>query len=322
MRYAVRSWLALVALLCTIAASAAANESELYRTTVFVTGRGEAERLRGTDLAFQDVLVKVSGDPRLARDPRAAEIAKEASALVVSYDYRDRMQGLALHDEQGTRDRPYDLTVHFDPTKIDAALASLGSTPWTGLRPRLAVFLAIQDQQTRYVLAQDGARGLSQRQAFAAAAAKRALPMALPTEALLEAERLTYDALAAKAPPALAPAAKTAGGGRRSPARSSGRIQRLAGTQAGRWRRREGTTAGRERRLLRRRFPQRGRRRSRDSLGSRRARLRQTYSRRHFTEQPMLAYCAAGARPISAIATMASKSSRAPPGTRWRLRTG
>ena len=43
MRYAVRSWLALVALLCTIAASAAANESELYRTTVFVTGRGEAE---------------------------------------------------------------------------------------------------------------------------------------------------------------------------------------------------------------------------------------------------------------------------------------
>lgn len=212
MRSAVRSWLALVALLCTIAASAAANESELYRTTVFVTGRGEAERLRGTGLAFQDVLVKVSGDPRLARDPRAAEMAKEASALVVSYDYRDRMQGLALHDEQGTRDRPYDLTVHFDPTKIDAALASLGSTPWTGPRPRLAVFLAIQDQQTRYVLAQDGARGLSQRQALAAVAAKRALPMALPTEALLEAERLTYDAVAAKAPPALAPAAKAAGG--------------------------------------------------------------------------------------------------------------
>jgi len=74
------------------------------------------------------------------------------------------------------------------------------------------VFLAIQDQQTRYVLAQDGARGLSQRQALAAVAAKRALPMVLPKEALIERERFTYDALAAKAPPALAPAAEMAGG--------------------------------------------------------------------------------------------------------------
>jgi uncharacterized protein len=212
MRDAVRFSPALLAVLWTIGASAAADEGELYRTTVFVTGRGEAERVRGTGLAFQEVLVKVSGDPRLAGDPRAAAMAKEAGALVVSYDYRDRMQGLALHDEQGTRDRPHDLTVHFDPAKIDAALAALGSTPWRGPRPRLAVFLAIEDQQTRYVLVEDGARGLSQRQALAAVAAKRALPMVLPKEALLDAERLTYDALAAKAPPALAPATTMAGG--------------------------------------------------------------------------------------------------------------
>jgi hypothetical protein len=205
-------WLALIALLCAIGPSVAADESELYRTTVFVTGRGEAERVRGTGLAFEEVLVKVSGDPRLARDPRVAEVAKEADALVASYDYRDRMQGLALHDEQGTRDRPHDLTIHFNPAKIDTSLTSLGSAPWREPRPRLAVFLAIQDQQTRYVLAQDGARGLSQRQALAAVAAKRALPMVLPKEALIETERLTHDALAAKAPPALAPAAKMAGG--------------------------------------------------------------------------------------------------------------
>jgi len=212
MTYARRFWLTLVAMLCTIGAGAAADESDLYRTTVFVTGRGDAERIRGTGLAFQEVLIKVSGDPRLARDRRVADMAKHAAALVASYEYRDRMQGLALHDEQGTRDRPHDLTVHFDPAKIDASLASLGIAPWTGPRPRLAVFLAIQDQQTRYVLAQDGARGLSQRQALAAVAAKRALPMVLPKEALLDAERLTYDALAAKTPPALAPEAKAAGG--------------------------------------------------------------------------------------------------------------
>jgi uncharacterized protein len=212
MRTALRRWLAAIALLCTTSASAAADESDLYRTTVFVTGRGDAERMRGTGLAFQEVLVKVSGDPRLAHNRHVADIGKQAGALVASYDYRDRMQGLALHDEQGTRDRPYDLTVHFDPAKIDASLASLGSAPWTEPRPRLAMFLAIQDQQTRYVLAQDGARGLSQRQALAAVAAKRALPLELPKEALLDAEHLTYDALAARTPPELAPAAKAAGG--------------------------------------------------------------------------------------------------------------
>jgi hypothetical protein len=36
--------------------------------------------------------------------------------------------------------------------------------------------------------------------------------MVLPREALIERERLAYDALAAKTPPALAPAAKAAGG--------------------------------------------------------------------------------------------------------------
>ena len=212
MRLGLGLWLAVVALLRMIGTSAAADESDLYRSTVVVTGRGEAERMRGTGLALRDVLVKVSGDPRLARDPRVAAMARETDARVVSYDYRDRMQGLPLHDEQGTRDRPYDLTVHFDRAKTDAALASLGSAVWTGPRPRLAVFLAIQDQQTRYVLAQDGARGLSERQALVAVVARRALPMVLPKEMLLDAERLTYDGLAGKAPPELAPAAKAAGG--------------------------------------------------------------------------------------------------------------
>ena len=36
--------------------------------------------------------------------------------------------------------------------------------------------------------------------------------MMLPKDALLDAERLTYDALATKAPPALVPAAKMTGG--------------------------------------------------------------------------------------------------------------
>src|SRR5262249_44416476 len=162
-------------------------------------------------LAFEEVLVKVSGDPRLARDPHVAAMAKEAGALVASYDYRDRKQGLPLIDEQGTRDRPFDLTVHFDPAKVDAALRALDHAPWTGPRPRIAVFLAIQDQQTRYVLAQDSARGLGQREALAAAARMRALPVMLPSAAMLDTDHITYETLAGTAL-GIAEAAKRTGG--------------------------------------------------------------------------------------------------------------
>jgi len=61
-------------------------------------------------------------------------------------------------------------------------------------------------------LAQDGARGLGQRQALDAVARKRALPVALPSEAMLDAEHVTYGALAATAPPAFSGATKAAGG--------------------------------------------------------------------------------------------------------------
>jgi len=214
MRRASSFWLTVIPLLSTLIAdkTTAADEGDLYRATVFVTGQGQPERTRGTGLAFVEVLVKVSSDPRLARDLHVAALAKDAGALAASYDYRDRKQGLPLIDEQGTRDRPFDLTVQFEVAKIDTALRSLGRAPWTRPRPRVAVFLAIQDQQTRYVLAQDGARGLGQRQALDAVARKRALPVALPSEAMLDAEHVTYGALAATAPPAFSGATKAAGG--------------------------------------------------------------------------------------------------------------
>jgi uncharacterized protein len=95
---------------------------DLYQARTIVTGRGEENRLRGFPLCLEDALIKVSGDPRLIDDPRLGLLQAQAQTFVVSFEYHDRMAGLATHDEQGTRDRPYDLIVHFDRDKIDAAL--------------------------------------------------------------------------------------------------------------------------------------------------------------------------------------------------------
>jgi uncharacterized protein len=209
-RYALALAIALVAVTAFGRVVAAAND--LYRAQAFVTGQGETERARGFALCFEAVLVKVSGDPRLAGNPAVAAMSTQAGSFVTGFDYHDRMSGIPVHDEQGTRDRPFDLTVAFDPQKIDGALRSLGRTTWPEPRPRLAVILGVRDATASYVLSEDGDRGLGQRQSLAAVAARRGLPLVLPRSARLDAEHITYDRVVALSSPHLSVVAKASGG--------------------------------------------------------------------------------------------------------------
>jgi uncharacterized protein len=191
---------------------AAAAIDDLYQARAFVTGQGETERARGFALCLEDVLVKLSGDPDLAADPRLAALKTEAGRLVSDFHYHDRMSGIPVHDEQGTRDRPFDLFVSFDRTRTDAALRGLGHPPWLGPRPRVLILLAVQDAQVRYVLASDSERGLGQRQSFAAAAERRAIPILLPSAGALTADAVTYERIAEAPGPPLADLATALGG--------------------------------------------------------------------------------------------------------------
>ena len=175
------AWLAL-----TGSARGAEIIPDLYAATVFVTGQGEETRGPGLAKALAAVLVKVSGDPRLAAAAEVAGLTVKVADFVEAFSYRDRMAGIPVHDEQGSRDRPYDLTVTFEPAAIDAALQSLGSAPWTAPRPELLVVVAVLIGDTRFALAADGAKGRDMREAMVAAAEQYGMPVMLPTEALLQ----------------------------------------------------------------------------------------------------------------------------------------
>jgi uncharacterized protein len=189
-----------------------AGWDELYRTQTIVTGQREDTRAKGFATALEAVLVKVSGDPRLIGDPRVEALAGEAGASVESFRYRDRMEGMPVHDEQGTRDRPHDLFVSFDPGTIDAMLRSLGRERWPVPRPRVAVFLGVENGPTRYMLASDGKRGRDQREALAAAADALGLPLAMPSEAALAKAGLGLEDVAAADAAGLEAAAGKVGG--------------------------------------------------------------------------------------------------------------
>jgi hypothetical protein len=122
------------------------------------------------------------------------------------------MEGIPIHDEQGSHDRPHDLTTLFVPEKIDAVLASLGSRPWAGAGPTLTLFLNVEHGRQRFVLSSDNAAGIDMRDSLANAARKIGIPVTLPTSTALEAAAATGQAPADAAPATLEKLTAGAGG--------------------------------------------------------------------------------------------------------------
>ena len=89
----------------------------------------------GLARCLTEVVVKLTGNPALAGDARVRDLADHADAYVTGFSYYDPMNKRRPHDDQGTYDRSYDLTVRFDPAKLDAALARLGAQPWRASAP-------------------------------------------------------------------------------------------------------------------------------------------------------------------------------------------
>lgn len=190
----------------------AASADRLYRAQTIVTGQGEANRLTGFAACLEDVLIKVSADGKLAGDPRLAAAKAEARDYVKTFSYHDQMSGTPTRDEQGTRDRPYDLTVDFDEAKIDGLLAALGLKPFLLHRPVLAVFVEVEQGARQYIVTSDARQSDLQRDSLLAAADKRGMRIVLPTTAALEESAITVAGLSTLPSAALASATAGQGG--------------------------------------------------------------------------------------------------------------
>lgn len=111
----------------------------LYEARTITTGMDQRSRPAALAACLAQVLAKVSGNPALLDDPRVAALGPAAPAWLAGLAYLDRMSDEPKHDEQGTRDRPYDLIARFEPLGIDAALLALGEVPWLINRDRPSV---------------------------------------------------------------------------------------------------------------------------------------------------------------------------------------
>jgi hypothetical protein len=194
-------------------ACAAARADNIYQTKAVVSGTGEANRQLGFAQCFEDVLVKVSGDPDLIGDARVADLAAKAAGFVGKFTYRDFYEGRPLHDEQGSYDRPHFLTVDFKPAEIDRILRSFGRKPWLGERPRLAVFLAVKTRTSEFVLTDESAdpRAAGMRTSLQNAIRRTGLGAAVPAADQIRKSGLSFAAVSQAGMRVLDEAARSAG---------------------------------------------------------------------------------------------------------------
>ncbi|RAZ88471.1 DUF2066 domain-containing protein [Mesorhizobium hawassense] len=185
----------------------AATSAELYQAQAIVTGTGEVNRQIGFRECLDKVLVKVSGDQRLTQKPEILALRDKAGHFVQSFRYHDRLEGIPVHDEQGTHDRPHDLTCLYKPAVVNKLLAQLGSRPWLGERPLIAVFMGAEQGARHFVLTSDEARGDAMRESFANAAGPLLMRVSFPKteelggldeKALMAANMARLDQLARK----------------------------------------------------------------------------------------------------------------------------
>lgn len=182
------SLIALVSLILIVFSPRPAGAAdELYSARAVVTGRSEANRALRFATCLSNVLVKVSGDPTIEQMPDLSRLQSSAGDLVTGFNYRDLLEGIPMHDEQGSYDRPQFLTVAFDPTKIDAALLSLHRIPWRGQRPTVALALVVNGRNAKFVLTaeEDTGESAAMREAFATASAKFGIPIEIPARSVM-----------------------------------------------------------------------------------------------------------------------------------------
>ena len=178
--------LALLVAACLAPAAAAQLDRALYQASAYVTGTDLRQRPDGLARCLAQVLVKVSGDPAVADNPALPALQARAAEFMRSIAYLDRMSDIPHHDEQGSRDRPYDLIVRFSPDGIAQALSALGRAPWKGPRPPLVVLATMARQGQSMPVSADGHPDERPRAALLAAGDHFGMEVALPTLAQLQ----------------------------------------------------------------------------------------------------------------------------------------
>jgi len=137
-------------LLCSLAPARAmsAGVEGLYTGEAVVENKGAQERSRAVPLALEQVLGKLSGLRQFDAYPNFEAVLGQAESAVVSYYYRNAEETLA----DGSVREELRLVARFSERQVDDFARSLELPLWQAERPRLDVWLVIDDGLGRLIM--------------------------------------------------------------------------------------------------------------------------------------------------------------------------
>lgn len=171
-------WLLLLTLALAPLGAPAVEVADLYAAAIAVPDRDEETRLAAFRDALAAVMVKVSGNRRIAGEPAAFEVLEQAPLFVQQYRYTDE-------DE---------LWAGFDGAALERVMRGAGLPVWGRDRPGVLLWLAVDwGGGSRGVVSAADDNEL--RRAIEAVAASRGLPLVLPLFDSTDREQMTFSDL-------------------------------------------------------------------------------------------------------------------------------
>ena len=152
---------------------AAAQVEGLYEAEVPVVSREDSVRTQALGAALRSVLVKVTGERNPQSYPGVVQAMSQPSQFVDQFRYRTD----ALAD---TEDDVSDLVLwaRFDSRVLDGLIRDAGLPSWGKTRPSMLMWLAVEDQSGRSLVAAEDSPTITN--ILHDAAQTRGLPLVLP----------------------------------------------------------------------------------------------------------------------------------------------
>lgn len=153
-----------------------------YQATAIVTGTDMRQRPSGFADCLMQVLLKLTGQPTIRDNVAVTSLTEHADTLVDHFVYVDPRAALLHHDDQGTYDRPHELTVWFKPHAVDDAIERLGLRLWHGPRPVIVPVVLVQTKDPEpFLLSEEAPQGVAMRAALVRVASGYGVGVHFPT---------------------------------------------------------------------------------------------------------------------------------------------
>ncbi len=153
---------------------------DLYWAEVAVADQSSTSLASAARDALADVMVKVSGSEAILRNPVVKGALGEARSQVLQYAYRRGKEA----DELFAR-------FEFDDRFVGDLLVRAGEPLWTANRPRVLVWLVVEEQGARQFVDRDSSPELVEQ--LLAEFGRRGVPVQLPLHDLADAAAITAE---------------------------------------------------------------------------------------------------------------------------------